>query len=54
MNLFITVATLLMSVLSIHNNPVLMARTLSQLMILSDSFTHLILYKINRSDLRVR
>lgn len=52
-NLFFASLTLWMSVCAYHKYPILMAKNLSQLMIISDSFSHLVLYRINRSELQV-
>ncbi|OXU22405.1 hypothetical protein TSAR_001520 [Trichomalopsis sarcophagae] len=52
-NLFFASLTLWMSVCVYHKYPILMAKNLSQLMIISDSFSHLVLYRINRSELQV-
>ncbi|XP_058798489.1 uncharacterized protein LOC131668390 [Phymastichus coffea] len=52
-NLFFASITLWMSVCSCGKYPILMAKNLSQLMIINDSFSHLILYRLYRSDLSI-
>lgn len=53
LNLFFASISLWMSVCSCHKYPILLAKNLSQLMIINDSCSHLVLYRIHRSNLSV-